>query len=99
MMKALTAAVVLYASVAGTATHARAQAPARTWITDVTIVSPERLDHADRGSVLRPDDARLADRQAQRADRTFDSIMFVEHQRVACVRQLEHEAIDDCGCC
>ena len=52
MMKALTAAVVLYASVAGTATHARAQAPARTWITDVTIVSPERLDHADRGSVL-----------------------------------------------
>jgi imidazolonepropionase-like amidohydrolase len=31
---------------------ARGQAPARTWITDVRIVSPERLDHVERGSVL-----------------------------------------------
>jgi imidazolonepropionase-like amidohydrolase len=29
-----------------------AQAPARTWITDVTIISPEQLDRIERGSVL-----------------------------------------------
>jgi Amidohydrolase family len=51
-MKALTVAVVLCVSIAGLASQARSQAPARTWITDVTIVSPERLDHVERGSVL-----------------------------------------------
>src|SRR5690349_8673179 len=28
------------------------QAPDRTWITDVNIVSPERLDHVEKGTVL-----------------------------------------------
>jgi len=28
------------------------QAPDRTWITDVHIVSPEKLDHIEKGSVL-----------------------------------------------
>src|SRR5690242_17185967 len=28
------------------------QAPDRTWITDVNIVSPERLDHLEKGTVL-----------------------------------------------
>lgn len=28
------------------------QAPDRTWITDVTIISPEKLDHIEKGSVL-----------------------------------------------
>lgn len=51
-MKALTIAAILCASVAAVASNVRAQAPARTWITDVTIISPERLDHVERGSVL-----------------------------------------------
>jgi hypothetical protein len=28
------------------------QASDRTWITDVTIISPEKLDHLEKGSVL-----------------------------------------------
>ena len=28
------------------------QAPVRTWITDVNIISPEKLDHIEKGSVL-----------------------------------------------
>ena len=28
------------------------QAPDRTWITDVRIISPEKLDHIEKGSVL-----------------------------------------------
>jgi imidazolonepropionase-like amidohydrolase len=51
-MKSLTVVAVFVASVAGLASRARGQAPAPTWITDVTIVSPERLDHVERGSVL-----------------------------------------------
>jgi imidazolonepropionase-like amidohydrolase len=51
-MKALTMAALLCASVAGVGSGVRGQAPARTWITDVTIISPERLDHLERGSVL-----------------------------------------------
>jgi hypothetical protein len=31
---------------------ASAQAAGRTWITDVTIISPENLDHVEKGSVL-----------------------------------------------
>jgi imidazolonepropionase-like amidohydrolase len=38
--------------VAGLASRARGQEPGATWITDVTIISPERLDHIERGSVL-----------------------------------------------
>jgi hypothetical protein len=45
-------AALLCASIAGPVSRAHGQAPARTWITDVTIISPERLDHADHGSVL-----------------------------------------------
>jgi imidazolonepropionase-like amidohydrolase len=51
-MKALTMAALLCASVAGVGSGVRGQAPATTWITDVTIISPERLDHLERGSVL-----------------------------------------------
>lgn len=51
-MKALTVAAFCCASIAWPASRARGQAPAPTWITDVTIVSPERLDRIDRGSVL-----------------------------------------------
>ncbi len=39
-------------SVAGLAASASGQAAERTWITDVTIISPENLDHAEKGSVL-----------------------------------------------
>jgi len=28
------------------------QTPDRTWITDVRIISPEKLDHIEKGSVL-----------------------------------------------
>jgi imidazolonepropionase-like amidohydrolase len=39
-------------TVAATAQPAPNQAPDRTWITDVTIISPEKLDHVETGSVL-----------------------------------------------
>ncbi len=52
MTNTLTMAALLCASIAGPASRACGQAPARTWITDVTIISPERLDHVERGSVL-----------------------------------------------
>lgn len=41
-----------------------AQAPERTWITDVRIVSPEKLDHIDKGSVV------IEDGRIVRVDRT-----------------------------
>lgn len=28
------------------------QAPDRTWITDVNVISPEKLDHIEKGNVL-----------------------------------------------
>ena len=39
-------------SVAGLTASASSQAADRTWITDVTIISPENLDHIEKGSVL-----------------------------------------------
>jgi imidazolonepropionase-like amidohydrolase len=39
-------------SVAAIAQPGPNQAPDRTWITDVTIISPEKLDHIEKGSVL-----------------------------------------------
>jgi imidazolonepropionase-like amidohydrolase len=39
-------------SVAAFAGSASAQAAGRMWITDVTIISPENLDHIEKGSVL-----------------------------------------------
>ena len=45
-------AVTLCATFVGLPGNARAQAAASTWITDVTIVSPERLDRVERGNVL-----------------------------------------------
>jgi imidazolonepropionase-like amidohydrolase len=39
-------------SIVGLAASASSQAADRTWITDVTIISPEKLDHVERGSVL-----------------------------------------------
>jgi len=45
----------LFASFLPVAAFAQAspnQAPDRTWITDVRVISPEKLDHIDKGSVL-----------------------------------------------
>lgn len=39
-------------SVVAIADSASNQAPSGTWITDVTIISPENLDHIEKGSVL-----------------------------------------------
>jgi imidazolonepropionase-like amidohydrolase len=47
--------VILFASllpVAAVAQPAPSQAQDQTWITDVTIISPEKLDHIEKGSVL-----------------------------------------------
>lgn len=46
---------IIFASllpVAAIAQPAPNQAPDRTWITDVTVISPEKLDHIEKGSVL-----------------------------------------------
>jgi imidazolonepropionase-like amidohydrolase len=47
---AVTFAVLL--PVAAIAQDTANQAPDRTWITDVNIISPEKLDHIEKGSVL-----------------------------------------------
>ena len=39
-------------SVVAIADPAPNQAAGRTWITDVTTISPEKLDHIEKGSVL-----------------------------------------------
>ena len=45
-------AVVFFLSGVAVANSASNQAPNRTWITEVTIISPENLDHISKGSVL-----------------------------------------------
>jgi hypothetical protein len=52
-------AILLCASIAGPVSCVSGKPPARAWITDVTIISPEQLDHVDRGSVL-IEDGRIA---------------------------------------
>jgi imidazolonepropionase-like amidohydrolase len=39
-------------AIVGLAASASSQAADRTWVTDVTIISPEKLDHVEQGSVL-----------------------------------------------
>jgi imidazolonepropionase-like amidohydrolase len=51
-MKIFTVILASLLSVAALAPAASAQAKGRTWITDVTIISPENLDHIEKGSVL-----------------------------------------------
>lgn len=51
-MKILAIKFALLLPVAAIAQAAPNQAPDRTWITDVNIISPETLDHAEKGSVL-----------------------------------------------
>jgi len=41
-----------FLSVAAIAQASPNQAPDRTWITDVRIISTEKLDHIEKGSVL-----------------------------------------------
>jgi len=43
---------VSFLLVAATAQPSQSQAPGQTWITDVRIMSPEKLDHIEKGSVL-----------------------------------------------
>jgi imidazolonepropionase-like amidohydrolase len=50
-MKIFAILLTLLLSVVGFADSASGQAD-RTWITDVTIISPENLDHIEKGSVL-----------------------------------------------
>jgi imidazolonepropionase-like amidohydrolase len=52
IMKILAAVFASLFSVVALANPASNQAASRTWITDVTIVSPEKLDHIEKGSVL-----------------------------------------------
>jgi hypothetical protein len=51
-MKIFTVVFMSFLSVVAFADSASAQAVSRTWITDVTIISPENLDHVEKGSVL-----------------------------------------------
>ena len=51
-MKLFAAVFMLLSSVAAFAGSASNQAASRIWITDVTIISPENLDHIGEGNVL-----------------------------------------------
>jgi len=51
-MKMLAIALASLLPVAAVAQTAASQVPERTWITDVNIVSPEKLDRVEKGSVL-----------------------------------------------
>ena len=51
-MKTFPIIFALLLPVAAIAQPAPNQAPDRTWITDVTIISPEKIDHIETGSVL-----------------------------------------------
>jgi imidazolonepropionase-like amidohydrolase len=51
-MKILAAVFASLFSVVALANPASTQAASQTWITDVTIISPENLDHIETGSVL-----------------------------------------------
>lgn len=51
-MRPLAAALLATISALAPPPMARGQAPERTWITDVSIVSPERLDRVETGNVL-----------------------------------------------
>lgn len=75
-MKALP---ILFASLlpaAAIAQPARNQAPDRTWITDVSIISPERLDRIETGSVL-IEDGRIVRVERRRGAKKPDGALVV----------------------
>ncbi|SRR6266478_3299077 len=51
-MKIFAITFASFLPVAAIAQAARNQAPGRTWITNVNIVSPQKLGHIEKGSVL-----------------------------------------------
>ena len=51
-MKTFVVTLTLLVSVVAIPNYALSQAAGRTWITDVTLISPENLDHIEKGSVL-----------------------------------------------
>ena len=51
-MKIFAITIASFLPVAAIAQAARNQAPDRTWITNVNIVSPQKLGHIEKGSVL-----------------------------------------------
>jgi hypothetical protein len=51
-MKILLSTIVAVFSVVAGAGASSKQSSRRTWITDVTIIAPEKLDHIEKGSVL-----------------------------------------------
>jgi imidazolonepropionase-like amidohydrolase len=51
-MKTAALVLVLFFSLASCADSGSNQTPKQVWITDVFIVSPESLDHIEKGSVL-----------------------------------------------
>lgn len=51
-MKTLPSLLALFISAFAFASSSSTSKPDRIWITDVTIISPENLDHIERGSVL-----------------------------------------------
>lgn len=59
LMKVFVVLFVSLFSAAAVAGQTADEAAGRTWITDVTIISPERLDHVETGSVL-IEDGRIA---------------------------------------
>src|SRR5262249_18310783 len=51
-MKIFSTVSAVFVSIVAIAYSSSNQGPNRTWIADVTIISPERLDHIEKGSVL-----------------------------------------------
>ena len=76
-MKLFAVVFMLLSSVAAFAGSASNQAASRIWITDVTIISPENLDHIGEGNVLIEDgrivsvERKKEDKEACRRNRRF----------------------------
>jgi hypothetical protein len=77
MMKIFAVLFVSLFPVAAVAGQTSEQAASRTWITDVTIISPERLNHVGVGSVL-IEDGRIVKVERKQSVKKLDGATVVD---------------------
>src|SRR5215469_7819512 len=75
-MKKLATIFTLFISIAAFAESASKPAPDRIWITGATIISPENLDHIEKGSVLIEDGRIVRVERTQKAKKPEGAIVI-----------------------